>query len=172
MIGWKGGNDPAEDSGVSYKASFDIGAAWKAPLYNLNENLLVERVTANLFAGGRLTLSFKVWFFKFHVHLDVFPARFTFFDGFVRFNKDTWEDFCGGAQWLLDVTRVSLYFGMDFLECSSSLTDALGGTYYGCDWAKYFVDFRFWDQKFIELETSNGSIIDVTCDDNFVFDNK
>ena len=90
--------------GIILGLNFDLGLAYELPLYNQDE-YLVWRAIAHGFLGGRQYVTIKLGYVRLHGFFDLWGAKATFFDNFMRYDIVNYKDFCDTAGWLIEIAR-------------------------------------------------------------------
>ena len=104
--GWSSDNDAADgDWGWNAGLNADVGLSYESPLYN-QDQYLINRLRANLYAGGRNYFILYLGPIKVQFFLDVWGAKLTFFDNYIRYDIVNYGDFCNAAQWYLEIARL------------------------------------------------------------------
>lgn len=91
--------------GIQIGINADIGVGYELPLYNMDQ-YMVWRAIAFGFAGGRQYVTIKLGYLRLHGFVDLWGAKATFFDNFMRYDIVNYKDFCDIAGWLVEVARL------------------------------------------------------------------
>lgn len=86
-----GGSNSAQ--GFAIYSTADLGFAYELPLYN-EDTFLVWRQRLHFYLGGRNYVTVGVGFAKLTIYLDVFAARLTALDNYMRYDVVNYGDFC------------------------------------------------------------------------------
>ena len=151
------------DYGYELGINADLGLSYESPLYN-QDQYLINRLRFNLYAGGRNYLQLYLGYIKLQFFFDVWGAKFTFFDNYVRYDIINYGDFCNAAQWYLELARMQFFVEIDVNECLYGLIGTLGDDDKDCDWATYYIDHPFWDKDFYD-QSYQGDILENQCGD-------
>ena len=132
-------------------------------MYNMDQ-YLINRLRFNLFAGGRNYFTIYLKEIKLIFFLDVWGAKWTFFDNYLRYDIINYGDFCNAAQWFLEIARVQFFMEVDVNECLYGLFGTLdeNETAEECDWATYYIDHPFWDLDLWD-ESFRGDLLANDC---------
>ena len=146
--------------GFDLGLNMDLGWNYELPLYN-QDQFLVARQRASLFAGGRQWFSVTLYAVRFYLFLDLYLGKATA-DNYVRYDVVNYGDFCAAGQWLVDMVRASLLFQIDVNECVWGLVGSLTNNTQDCDWGTYYINQPFLDYQPVS-ETMEGDLYPSTC---------
>lgn len=125
---------------------------------------MIWRILAHAFAGGRQYLTIQLGYLKLHVFIDIWGAKMTFFDNFLRYDIVHYKDFCDTASWLLRVARLQIFFQVDINECLFGLIGAFTDKLTDCDWSTYYINHPLVNWKIYGKEWGD-KYWNVDCED-------
>ena len=78
---------------------------------------MVFRQRLNLYLGGRNFVQVAFGWVKFYVYFDVWGAKLTYLDNYMRYDVVNGGDFCQASNWFAEFARLQTYIQVDVNEC-------------------------------------------------------
>ena len=98
------------------------------------------------YAGGRQYVSFLLGnIFRLTLFADVWLAKVTFFDNYLRMDVVNYNDICDAMQWIIDVLRIQFLFQLDVNECVWGLVGQITDSTQDCNWSTYYINHPIYD---------------------------
>ena len=150
---------------LAFGFNIDIGAYYELPVYNQN-NYLIWRQRLGIYTGGRQYISFLLGnIFRLTLYGDVWLAKITFFDNYMRMDIVNYNDFCDAMQYLIETLKFAFLFQVDVNECIFGLVGAITSTTQDCQWSTYYINHPIFQWDPVPQGNLQGWMFPNTCGD-------
>ena len=166
-IGWSTSKWSSSNSyrGYAVYLNQDLGFSWQFPLYN-QDTYLVWRQRLHMYLGGRNYIQLGTGFAMLTLYLDVWGARLTMLDNYMRYDVVNYGDFCQAADWYLQFATIQSFMQIDVNQCIYGLIgwQSSSSSTSDCSWATYYINYPLTNMNFYN-ETRGGTLMASTCGD-------
>lgn len=81
---------------------------------------------------------------------DLWGAKYTVMDNYMRYDVVNYGDYCQAAQWFLELARFQTFLQMDVNECLYGLIGSITDDTNDCEWATYYINHPLFDVNFYD----------------------